>query len=360
MRDFDPTASEFITSGYLEKSVPGGLLYDAGVIMGGAQLLGGLLGSDAASSAAETQAGASRYAADIQKQMFDKQIELQKPSLDAGNLARNRLLYYLGLSPTGTTNTGAGQKTLAQFQNELSPQFTTPGNAGGWVQSGTDQQQWVNGSPYSVDQAGLNAAAQKAYDAQGAQTQTDAAALAAAQADPSYGSMSKNFTAQDFAKGVDPGYQFRMDEGMKGVNNSAAARGGLLSGAALKAMQKYGQDYASGEYQNAYNRFNNDNTTQYNRLAGLAGSGQQAATTMGQAAGNYGNNAANLITGGANALAAGQVGSANAWNNALSQGINGYQQNQLMSLIGGRGGFGGGGSTLGGNMGNAANQWTLN
>lgn len=351
MRDFDPTASEFITSGYLEKSVPGGLLYDAGVIMG-AQLLGGLLGSDAASSAAETQAGASRYAADVQKQMFDKQIELQKPSLDAGNLARNRLLYYLGLSPTGTTNqTGAGQKTLAQFQNDLAPQFTNAGSGGGWVQSGTDQQQWVNGSPYSVDQAGLNAAAQKAYDAQGAQTQTDAAALAAAQADPSYGSMSKNFTAQDFAKGVDPGYQFRMDEGMKGVNNSAAARGGLLSGAALKAMQKYGQDYASGEYQNAYNRFNNDNTTQYNRLAGLAGSGQQAATTMGQAAGNYGNNAANLITGGANALAAGQVGSANAWNNALSQGINGYQQNQLMSLIGGRVGGVNGPS-------NSANYWS--
>lgn len=99
----------------------------------------------------------------------------------------------------------------------------------------------------------------------------------------SSGSLAKNFTAADFQK--DPGYDFRMSEGAKAVDNSAAARGGVLSGGALKAMARYGQDFASNEYGAAYNRFNNDQTTRFNRLSALAGTGQ-TATNSGIAAGN--------------------------------------------------------------------------
>ena len=70
------------------------------------------------------------------------------------------------------------------------------------------------------------------------------------------GDLSRTFTMDDFQK--DPGYQFRMDEGTKALERSAAARGGLSSGSTLKALTRYGQDYASNEYQNAYNRFNAD------------------------------------------------------------------------------------------------------
>jgi len=52
----------------------------------------------------------------------------------------------------------------------------------------------------------------------------------------------------------DPGYQFRMNEGMKAINASAAAKGGLQSGAALKAAQQYGQGLASQEYGASYGR----------------------------------------------------------------------------------------------------------
>jgi hypothetical protein len=119
----------------------------------------------------------------------------------------------------------------------------------------------------------------------------------------------------------DPGYQFRKSEGMKAVDNSAAARGMSLSGGAMKAMQKYGQDYASNEYNNVYNR-----------LSGTAGGGQ-VANNVNSLATNYGGNASNLITGSGNAQAAGQVGSANAWSNGISGVVNNYQQNQLMNLL---------------------------
>jgi hypothetical protein len=156
------------------------------------------------------------------------------------------------------------------------------------------------------------------------------------------GDLARKFSAADFQ--TDPGYQFRLGEGQKAIENSAAARGSLLSGGAMKALQKYGQDFASTEYQNAYNRFNSDQTNQYNRYAGLAGTGQTATNAMNTASSNYGNavnsnnsNTANNISSnmmsGANAQAAGQVGQANAWSSALGGAVNNYQQNQLMNLM---------------------------
>ncbi len=121
---------------------------------------------------------------------------------------------------------------------------------------------------------------------------------------------------------MDPSYQFRLGEGMKALDRQAAARGGLISGGALKAAQRYGQDFASQEFGNAYNR-----------LAGLAGVGQTATGAMGNAAGAYGANAGNLMTGAAAARASGYVGGANALTSGLGQYMN-YTQNQnLMNRL---------------------------
>lgn len=126
---------------------------------------------------------------------------------------------------------------------------------------------------------------------------------------------------------MDPSYKFRFGEGMKALDRQAAARGGLISGGALKAAQRYGQDFASQEFGNAYNR-----------LAGLAGVGQTATNAMGGAASQFGTNAGNLMTGGAAARASGYVGGANALTSGLGQYMN-YTQNQnlLNSLQGGGG-----------------------
>lgn len=88
--------------------------------------------------------------------------------------------------------------------------------------------------------------------------------------------------AQNFLQ-MDPGYGFRLSEGMKALERSAAARAGLQSGAALKAGQRYGQDLASQEYGAAYNR-----------LANLANVGPQAAGVMSNLGQNYAGNVGNI------------------------------------------------------------------
>jgi hypothetical protein len=130
------------------------------------------------------------------------------------------------------------------------------------------------------------------------------------------GYFNQNFTGQDIYS--DPSYQFRLQQGQNAIQSSAAAQGGLLSGATLKALQNHGQESASQEYGNAYNRFNADQTNRYNRLSNLVGVGQNAAAQVGNAGAQTSQAIASNTMQGANALAAGQVGSANAWAGAAN------------------------------------------
>ena len=231
------------------------------VISAGASIVGGLMGSDASQSAADTQAAAANRSADLQYKMFQENQAAQKPFLEAGYAGENKLLDLLGLS----SNTGA----------------------------------------------------------QG------------------YGSLSKNFGMSDFQ--ADPGYAFRMSEGLKALDRTAASRGGMLSGAALKGAERYGQDLGSQEYQNAYNRYQTNRSNLLNPLQSLAGQGQTTANTLGSAGQNYATNAGNAYMNAGNAAASGYVGSANAWSNALGNAANTYNQNQLMGQI-----FGNNGGVTGG------------
>ena len=207
-------------------------------IVGGAILASSYMGSQAAGSAADTQAAASDRAAQLQKEMFDKQVELQAPWRQAGERALTKL--------------------------ESAADYT----------------------PFS-------------YNA---------------------------FTA-------DPGYAFRLAEGQKALERSAAARGGLISGAALKAAERYGQNVASDEYTNAFNRYQTERAARLQPLQSLAGVGQTSANSIGQAAGTYGSNVGNLITGGAAAQAAGTVGQANALTGGLSTYLNYNQGNNLVNAL---------------------------
>jgi len=167
---------------------------------------------------------------------------------------------------------------------------------------------------------------------------------------PGYGKYATaEFTPAQFLANQDPGYAFRMSEGMKALERSAAARGGLLSGAALKGIQRYGQDLASQEYTNAFNRYQAQRTGTLNPLQSLAGGAQTAATTVGQQAGALGQQLGSNIMGGANAQAAGIIGQANALASGLGQGLNFYQNQQFLNrlpnynrLLTPGGGFGGG------------------
>jgi hypothetical protein len=131
---------------------------------------------------------------------------------------------------------------------------------------------------------------------------------------------------------MDPGYAFRLGEGMKALERLQAARGNMLSGGAIKAGQRFAQDVASQEYGSAYNR-----------LANIAGLGQTTGTQLGAAGQQFGATAGETMAQQANALAAGRVGRTSAYTQGINTAANAFgnfanqqQQNQLFRDIYGR------------------------
>ena len=135
----------------------------------------------------------------------------------------------------------------------------------------------------------------------------------------------------------DPGYAFRLSEGQKALDRSAAARGGLISGGALKAATRYGQDMGSQEYSNAFNRYQIERAAKLAPYQSLAGVGQTTANQLGQFGASNAANVGNLMTGGAAANAAGQVGMANAVTGGLGTYLNYTQGNALINALQNRG-----------------------
>lgn len=160
------------------------------------------------------------------------------------------------------------------------------------------------------------------------------------------GRLARPFTRDDFE--ADPGYEFRREEGIRAIDNSGAARGMQLSGATLKAMERYGQGVASDEYSRAWQRDAAEKDRQYNYLSGLSGAGQNAAAMMGQFGAGYAGRAGDLMTQGANATAAGTVGASNAITGATGS-LSNYLQ--LKNLLRRGDGDGGGSSGSWGNLG---------
>jgi hypothetical protein len=113
--------------------------------------------------------------------------------------------------------------------------------------------------------------------------------------------------AQNFLQ-MDPGYQFRLSEGLKALDRQAAARGGLISGGALKAAQRYGQDLGSQEFGAAYNR-----------LASMANVGPQAAGVMSNLGQNYATNVGNIYQQQGNTAANAALARGSAYSGGLNQ-----------------------------------------
>lgn len=322
-----------------------------GLIGAGAAVAGGAIAASGAKSAANTQANSAAAATQTQKQIaddqiafqrdaLDKQIGLQQPFRDLGLGAQNKLAYLLGLSDTSNKAT---DPAIQAIRNNLSPQFTTN----------------LGGGAFSRDLSGMDSAVQAELAKQGA-------------SDPQngYGSLMQDFgeappSVADFSMKdfqADPGYQFRMDEGQKALERSAAARGGLLSGRAVKDTLRFSQGLGAQEYGDAFsryqtnrgnkiadwqNRLNLFNTNRANKLQplqSLGGVAQTASNTMGGAAqnfatgasgalGSYGQAAGANIIGAGNAQAASQIAGGNAINGAIGNATSMYGQSQLLNRL---------------------------
>jgi len=260
----------------------------------GAALLGSaVIGGMASSKAAKSQAAAANRAAQLEREMFERQIELQEPFRQAGLTAQQRYMNLLGLSQSPTA------RTEQEIRNALAAQYMQPGIGEGGIQG--------------VDEAGLSAAVQ-AEMAKDAQARQEYEAL---KASPEFGKYTRDFGVQDFEQ--DPGYAFRMSEGLKALDRQAAARGGLISGGALKASQRYGQDLASQEYMNAFNRYQTNRANQLQPLESLMGRSQTAAQLLGTAGQNYASGAGQALQNVGMAKGSAYVGGANALLNAIGQ-----------------------------------------
>lgn len=249
-------------------------LIGAGISAAGS-IASGVMGANAASDAADAQSAAAAQSTALQRDIFNKQTELQAPFRAGGLTAQNRLLTLLGLNPaTASTDGGA-----------LPPGLNVDPNA------------------------------------------------------PDYGKYARDFGMSDYQ--ADPGYAFRLKEGMKALDAQAAARGGMISGAALKAAGRYGQDYASNEYANAFNRYQTNRSNQLQPLQSLMGVGQTATNATSNAAGAYGAAAGSNALQAGNAQASGAIGSANAWNNAFGGAAKAFNSSTYGGGGGGNYNFGG-------------------
>jgi hypothetical protein len=192
-----------------------------------------LIGASSSRSAANTQAAAADRAAELQREQFERQVELQAPFREAGVRALPELEAASRYTPFG----------MSQFQ-------------------------------------------------------------------------------------ADPGYAFRLSEGQKALDRSAAARGGLISGGALKAAQRFGQEMGSQEYTNAFNRYQTERNARLNPLQSLAGMSQTATNQLGAAGQAYATGAGEALGAAGQARASGYMGVANAIGGGVNQYMN-YNQNQV-------------------------------
>ena len=251
-------------------------------------LFSGSQQADAAESAAGVAGAASDRATALQKQMFERQMAGLEPNRQAGLVAQNRLMELLGLRmPAQAGGGGVGapyMRSDAELRNALAGQFTYgPGQAEVGREGG------MMPTAGGIDEAGLSRAMAAARQGdQNAMNNYQPPQVAAGGQSADFGKYARGFNMSDFQQ--DPGYAFRLSEGQKVLERNAAARGGLISGGALRAATRYGQDMGSQEYANAFKRYNIERENQLNPLGSLMTSGQNAAAGQGTAAGQYGTN----------------------------------------------------------------------
>ena len=273
----------------------------------------------------------------LQRQMYDDGVERTQPYYDAGTSSLGMLADLMGIN-------GGSQQSRDQVYDGMKDQFTTTTQAmnngmyttpEGAVVDMNDRGRYYNpySNTFSVDTdrdafgisggmfdrgdfSGMESLGYKPMGMQESTTSTNYDALNAAvdermagmgEKPEGFGSLLESFDMDKFQ--ADPGYQFRLDEGNKAIERAAAARGQYFDPTTVKALSDYSGNQANQTYDNAYNRFNNDQNSIFNRLAAVSGIGQNANTTMVNSGANYANQAGNIY---------GQMGSAQTEANAAN------------------------------------------
>jgi hypothetical protein len=316
------------------------------VAVAGATVVGGAMSAGAASDAADAQAQSAREANQLSKEQFDAMRADLEPYRDYGAGSTNLLARYLGLPVAGMNYGGGPSPGSDPFEGKqlVDTSSGVPrANADLYANNDKYRAAWDEGllshnnqfgegySRYSdssvIDQYLRN----KLAVAPEVRTSLDAQAQAEAEADPRYGSLLKNFTGEDLEN--EPGYQFGLQQGQQQLDRRAAAGGNYFSGAALKGAARFGNDYASTKFGDAFNRDSANKTRIYNFLSGGASLGQNAAAQTGNAGQVMAQQVGANTMGAANAAGAAGIAGANAISGGLNNMAGMYQQNQLINRV---------------------------
>lgn len=275
----------------------------------GGSLLGGAFGGGKkkAERAAKDAAARAQYSQELVRASAQAQL---KPFVDSGTNANNELSYLLGVG-----GYDVARPTFDQAYEEL-----------------RDEHFKNYGKDYNRNSnvGGQRVQAQKIHEARLADWQKGFDDWKDKQGGNSkFGSLNRNFTNDDFVK--DPGYIARLLEGEKGLDRNGIARGSFDSGAALKELERFRQDYASNEFGNAYNRDASNKSRTYNQLLGMSNQGASAIGTgigvsqnAANNSGNAGINSANQVLNQSNIRADNQ---SNAFQSAIGNLIYGMNRN---------------------------------
>jgi hypothetical protein len=288
----------------------------------GAALVGSAVQADAAGDAADAQRAGAREASGVSREMFDISRGQQQPFMQSGYGANDTLSRLLGLPTNSASQQG----------------MSVPGSAAGTNLGAAGMpnwQQYLLDNPDVAADPVFSKNPQLHYSRHGQgegrqlpmiqqNASTDQQGYAADNTGLPTGYLTQTFGPEQFRAGMDPGYQWRQQQGAQNVMNSAAAGSGSLSGPALRALMEAGQGMASQEFGSAFDRFQTQQGNIFQRLSSIAGLGQNAAAGVGNNAVATGNTIGGNITGAANAAAAGQIGQANAIGGGLTDAASMY------------------------------------
>lgn len=272
-----------------------------------ASIGGALIGAGAISDASSAQSGATQAGTEEQRRQFDIAQRKQAPFLTAGTGAVQSLSDLLGIKRQFDPQANAADAYL-----QANPDVAASGRYGS--------------DPY---QHFLD------WGQKEGRVWPTTTNPAATEVPSDFGALNRKFTLEDFW--ADPvtkaSYQAGLDLGTQSLKNMAGARGNLNSGATLKDLTRFATDYTGQQAAGSQQRFVGDQTNIYNRLAGVAGTGQTAATQTGNAAMATGGNIANMLTAQGNARGAAAIAQGNLFGGAAQNIGNWWQQNQILNRL---------------------------
>jgi len=288
-------------------------LIGAGILAAGS-IAGAALSSSAAKSAANAQTTAANNATQVQENEFNTVNAEQAPARNLGYGSDSILAQLYGIANPSAAGTGALYPAANVGGTTGSPSsLPNAPNAGGIIGSGgASGGAAVNPGSLAGTAPGATGPGSPGYNPSAVYSPGGTINPAGAGTGPSNTGSSPNFST--FYN--QPGYQFALNQGEQGINRAASANGSLYSSSTLGALGNYAAGTASTQYNNYVSQ-----------LMQMAGLGQNAANTTSGAAITTGNNiSANALSAG-NANASGILGSAGAWNSALSGVSNGVANN---------------------------------